>query len=335
MRLRNVMFAAVSLMGMGLPLSASAWFFIFPIPNVGKPAPLEKIIDALEKSDQTKAVAFASEDKVFGSKYWVWSQFSGHVSQAEADRRAMSQCEASLANAKAQRAGGQPIYDFGKKTCELHTFINNAVSPQASEQQQPSPPQTPPVPPAVSLPAQQLQPAPSASQLTQPIQGNESAGSTAWTAVSSDGERQIRFNSLRTARPIVTYRFRVAPAANLSDPTGWEVAVEVNCDERTRRNVPIAGGIPTPYLPTDHYPVSDRQEVEFVCRWARGQWESTAPKATPIQATVVPAAAPAARPPSAESSGARRLRELNELRKEGLISDSEFEAKKKEILSAM
>lgn len=60
----------------------------------------------------------------------------------------------------------------------------------------------------------------------------------------------------------------------------------------------------------------------------------------PAVAPAVPASAPSAqnqptKPPNTESATARKLRELNELRKEGLITESEYNEKRKAILSAM
>jgi hypothetical protein len=106
---------------------ANAWFFFFPIPNMSKPAALNSLIDALEKSDETKAVAYVSESKAFGQKMWAWGHHSGRMTQAEADKTALARCEASLAKAKAASAGGQPLYDFGAKRCELHEFLNKTV----------------------------------------------------------------------------------------------------------------------------------------------------------------------------------------------------------------
>lgn len=105
--------------------NAYAWFFIFPIPNIAKPAALQRVIDALEKSPETRALAFLSEDKTFGSKYWVWGRYTGYVTQEEADRIATERCETSKRNAQTQSAGGQPLYDFGDKKCELHPFAPN------------------------------------------------------------------------------------------------------------------------------------------------------------------------------------------------------------------
>ena len=107
--------------------SAYAIFFFIPIPNVAKPAELQKLIDAYEKSSETKAVAFVSEDKSFGSKRWVWGHKSGVMTQDEANSSALSACESSLMSIKSQLAGGKPIYDFGQKRCELYKFTNETV----------------------------------------------------------------------------------------------------------------------------------------------------------------------------------------------------------------
>jgi hypothetical protein len=116
--------AIVSLL---LTQNAHAFFFFIPIPNLAKPPGLEKLIDAYEKSSETKAVAFASEDKTFGSKQWVWGHKSGVMTQEDANSAAMQMCEASLLNVKRQLAGGQALYDFGNKRCELHKFTNETV----------------------------------------------------------------------------------------------------------------------------------------------------------------------------------------------------------------
>jgi hypothetical protein len=108
-----------------LSTNANAWFFIFPIPNLAKPGPLQATIDALEKSTETRALAFNSEDKTFGSKQWVWGSYAGEVSQEKANVIALERCENSLKAAKAQSAGGQPLYSFGDKNCELHPFTPN------------------------------------------------------------------------------------------------------------------------------------------------------------------------------------------------------------------
>lgn len=97
------------------------------MPNLAKPAELQKLIDAYEKSSETKAVAYVSEDKAFGSKQWVWGHKSGMMTQDEANSIAMSTCEASLMKIKSQLAGGKPIYEFGQKRCELYKFANETV----------------------------------------------------------------------------------------------------------------------------------------------------------------------------------------------------------------
>ena len=111
-----------------LTQSAHAWFFFVPIPNLAKHPELQKIIDAYEKSSETKAVAFVSEDKTFGSKQWIWGHKSGFMTQDEANSIAMRTCSNELARMKAMLAGGQPIYDFGQKRCELYKFANETVS---------------------------------------------------------------------------------------------------------------------------------------------------------------------------------------------------------------
>lgn len=111
-----------------LTQSANAWFFLVPIPNLAKHPELQKIIDAYEKSSETKAVAFVSEDKSFGSKQWIWGHKSGVMTQDEANSIALRTCSNELARMKAMLAGGQPIYDFGQKRCELYKFTNETVS---------------------------------------------------------------------------------------------------------------------------------------------------------------------------------------------------------------
>ncbi|MBU6273110.1 MAG: hypothetical protein KGQ67_17540, partial [Betaproteobacteria bacterium] len=79
---------------------AHAFFFILPIPNISKPPTLQSLIDALEKSSDTKAVAFVSEDKLLARKVWVWGHFAGTATQEEANARAIRACEANLLKAK-------------------------------------------------------------------------------------------------------------------------------------------------------------------------------------------------------------------------------------------
>jgi hypothetical protein len=107
--------------------SANAFFFIIPIPNMAKHPDLQKLIDAYEKSNETKAVAFVSEDKLFGAKQWVWGHKSGVMTQEDANNMAMRACESSLATVKSRMAGGQPVNDFGQKRCELYKFANETI----------------------------------------------------------------------------------------------------------------------------------------------------------------------------------------------------------------
>jgi hypothetical protein len=125
---------------------------IIPLPNLGFPPQLSAIRDALENSTDTKALATAAEDKTFGARMWVWGQAAGKMTQADADDQAMRRCEASLANAKRQAAGGQPLYNFGSKRCELYKFENvtlnlpDRVAPPAPAAIQPSEPVVAPIP---------------------------------------------------------------------------------------------------------------------------------------------------------------------------------------------
>jgi hypothetical protein len=101
---------------------------VIPLPNLSMPPAYQKIIDALEESNETKAAAFASEDKSFGSKQWVIGHYSGHVTQEEANRIALQRCNQSLSLQKEQMVGGKPLYDFGNKTCNLYDFKNKSIS---------------------------------------------------------------------------------------------------------------------------------------------------------------------------------------------------------------
>lgn len=220
------------------PSAALAFFFFVPIPNLSKPPPLQKIIDALEKSEETKALAYVSEDRTFGSKYWVWGQFAGRATQEDADKAAMARCELSLQRAKAQEAGGKPLYDFGKKVCELHPFQNKTVLLPLP----PPPVATPTTPPAAS-------PAPSTA--------NDLADAPSATKDLTPGS---------------------SPPAATASPVN-----------RTGSGTPPA-----------------------------------------VQATPAPASSP-----PQESPTARKLRELNQLLKDGLITDAEYQEKRKAILTSM
>ena len=104
--------------------SYASAIIIIPIPNLAFPDVIGKTRDALEKSSDTKALATVGEDKVFGSRQWTWGQVSGKMTQADADAQALSKCEANLRSLKAQAVGGQTLYNFGSKKCELYKFQN-------------------------------------------------------------------------------------------------------------------------------------------------------------------------------------------------------------------
>ena len=105
---------ALMLCGMILCTEANAWFFfLLPIPSFSKPDQLEKVISALEQSSETKALAFVSEDKTFGAKYWVWGQYAGRATQEDSNRLALAQCEVGLSKAKGETVGGkEPVRNF-------------------------------------------------------------------------------------------------------------------------------------------------------------------------------------------------------------------------------
>ena len=100
-----------------------AWF-IFPIPNLRKPPALERLIETWEQSTETKAIAYVSEDKTFGTKYWLFGHYVGKLSQQETNKIALDKCNAGLEKAKLAEVGGVKTYDYGDKKCELHEFSN-------------------------------------------------------------------------------------------------------------------------------------------------------------------------------------------------------------------
>ncbi len=149
---------------------------IIPIPNLAFPAPLGAIRDAFEKSNDTKALATVSEDKIFGSRYWVWGHVSGKMTQADANAQAMSKCELSLQNIKAQSVGGQPLYNFGSKKCELYKFQNVTVNLP-----DPAPvPVAAPAPMPVAVPAS----SPASEPESAPVQVSEPAPAPAPASAS-------------------------------------------------------------------------------------------------------------------------------------------------------
>lgn len=228
--------------------SAHAWFFIIPIPNFAKPPTLSNLIDVLEKSDETKAVAYAREDKTFGTKYWVWGHYAGHVSQSEADSIALNRCQAELEKAKAQSVGGKPLYDFGNRSCELHSFTNKTVSKKATPPQPASPEPSNTAPPPTTV-----QSNPQDTSAEKPSPQSETA----------------------------------PPTNDLQQSTLAEPAPQTQ---------PSVEPLPEPKPVNLQHP----KQVE-----------------------------------ASDTPSARKLRELNQLRKEGLITEQEFNEKRKAILKSL
>lgn len=112
-------------------VTANAYAWSFPFLNLTRPDKLQKLIDELEQSAETRALAYVSEDKIFSSKpkHWAWAHHTGNISQEEANRIAVAKCEIALRASKAQNAGGKPRYDFGDKQCELYEFSPNVGAP--------------------------------------------------------------------------------------------------------------------------------------------------------------------------------------------------------------
>lgn len=167
--------------------NAQAFFFIIPIPNIAKPPVLQKTIDALEKSEETKALAYVSEDKTFGSKYWVWGHYVGKVTQEDANRQALAKCQGALANAKAQQVGGSTLYDFGNKACELYEFENKTIAATLPV------PQTAPAEAGKPLSAD---PKPKSSALPPPNSDSTSDSNAAERAPAADSPTAIKLREL-------------------------------------------------------------------------------------------------------------------------------------------
>jgi len=81
-------------------------------------------MQTLTKSTQTKALAYAGEDKVFGTKYFVWGRYVGTLSQMDANKIALDQCYNGLIKARAEELGGVKKWSFGDQKCELYAFAN-------------------------------------------------------------------------------------------------------------------------------------------------------------------------------------------------------------------
>lgn len=119
--------AALMFFGAVTSSAVLAFGLVIPVPYSSKPATLSSLIDLLEKSKDTRALAYVSEDKLVGSKRWVWGYYSGLASQPEADRLAMSRCESALAVARNRHVNGKLLHDFGSNTCQLHSFSSNGA----------------------------------------------------------------------------------------------------------------------------------------------------------------------------------------------------------------
>jgi len=91
------------------------------------------------------------------------------------------------------------------------------------------------------------------------------AESSGWMRVSADGSRQVRAESLRTTRPIVSYLFRYVDSAG--SPSVEPFGVEVDCIDMERRELPAGKARPG-------YTSQERQEMEYVCRWAMSHWNA-------------------------------------------------------------
>lgn len=88
---------------------------------------------------------------------------------------------------------------------------------------------------------------------------------TGWMPVSGDGARQVRLESLRTAKPLVSYVLRYVDSAG--SQTSAPLGVEVDCAERERRELPGGKAMPP-------YTGQAKEEVEYVCRWAMSHWQA-------------------------------------------------------------
>ena len=107
--------------------NAHASSFFLPKTNTSEPEALKRLIDTLENSTETRALAYVSEDKVLGTKFWVWGHNLGDETQEESNRLALELCTKALNVTKAKIVKGQPLYDLGTKRCELYKFKNTPL----------------------------------------------------------------------------------------------------------------------------------------------------------------------------------------------------------------
>ena len=122
-----------------------------------------------------------------------------------------------------------------------------------------------------------------------------------WTVVSSNGFRRVRTDTLRTVRPSVTF-LSAFGSPGVNAPA--EQRTEVNCDTRIRRSEgPIRAATWRPldgtFFSVDSFGPEWREEIDYVCAWARRQWEAGVPsseEARPDGAPSLPAPATALAP---------------------------------------
>jgi hypothetical protein len=340
MKISYLVRACVGAFALALATSSHAFFLILPIPNFAKPTQLQSLIDALEKSNETKAVAYVSEAKAFGSKYWAWGHYSGHVLQPEADRIALERCASALLTAKSQSAGGQALYDFGDRKCELYDFENKTVSAQALAAAAQPQPAAPTAPEATSVPAAARTSAglPDSWCLADDDGGNARCSYSSWSDCDSARAGSSSRCLSRNSTSIVNVVSPSPVAASPKTATGpWCV---------------IGGTFPVCSFATFEACEASKPSREFRC----AQQSETAAAAAPAAPAVT---APRAQPPSPaspapgsveqkpvpapqeetsnaiDSPTAKRLRELQQLRQSGLITEQEYNDKRKAILLAL
>ena len=168
------------------------FFIMFPIPNLSKPAELQKTIDALEKSDETKALAYTSEAGVFGARMYVWGKYaSTTLSQSEVDRMALAACENSLANYKGMTEGGQPKYNFTGSKCEMYQF---SIKPNSVSSSQTTRVQPPPVAPQPTAPI----------KITAPSDGDKPIANPLYSSPEMTTEKKLQTLETLRATQLIT-----------------------------------------------------------------------------------------------------------------------------------